>query len=428
MKSNLIEVTQTRRDLTIEVPASVVDEAIGRVAARLGRKARVPGFRPGKVPPDVVRRRFRAEIMQDVAEDLVAKAIGDALEERGVEPVGTPDITELVLEEGKPLTFKASFDVVPDFDPGDLSTIEVTRPAVTVDEEAVAQVLERLRQHAARYEPVETGVVSGGQTIVASLVRQATDKAGVAGPVERHEQVTIELGTPANPPGFDQAVMGMSPGETRQFTLTYPETYVIPELAGAQVAYTVTLKEMKQRVVPPLDDELAKDLGEESLEALRAKVRDDLRREAAEAADRQVRADLLKQLAARVPFPIPASLVERELDRRLEEFARRLVEQRIDPRQANIDWTAFREGQRPAATEAVGSAIALDQVARRDGIEAGDADLEAELQRYAERTGHSVASIRARLERDGEIGRLLVGLRRDKALAHVMAKARIAAP
>jgi trigger factor len=427
MKSNLITVNETRRDLTIEVPASDVDDAISRVATRLGRKARVPGFRPGKVPPDIVRRRFRTEIMEDVAEHLVAKAVGDALDERGVQPVATPDITDLILEEGKPLTFKASFDVVPDFDPGDLSAIQITRPAVTVDEEAVGQTLERLRQRAARYEAVESGVVGGGHTVVVALVRQSTDKAGAQGPEERHEQVTIELGAPANPPGFDQAVLGMSPGETRNFTLTYPETYAVPELAGATVAYTVRLKEIKQRIVPPLDDELAKDLGDESLEALRTRVRDELAREAAEASDRQVRADLLKQLAARVPFAVPASLVEREIDRRLEDFARRLIEQRIDPRQANIDWAAFREGQRQPATEAVGSAIALDQVARRDGIEATDTDLDGELQRYADQTTHSVASIRARLERDGEIGRLLVGLRRDKALAHVKDKVQITA-
>src|SRR5688572_2411105 len=135
MKADLIDVNETRRDLAIEVPSEIVDEAIGHAAAKLGRSARIPGFRPGKVPPTVIRQRFKPQIMQDVAEHLIAKAVGDALVEKGVEPIATPDIKDLVLEEGKPLTFKATFDVVPGFDPGDLSTIEASEPPATVEEE-----------------------------------------------------------------------------------------------------------------------------------------------------------------------------------------------------------------------------------------------------------------------------------------------------
>ena len=151
MKSEIVDVNETRRDLTVEVPSTVVDEAIGRAAARIGRAAKIPGFRPGKVPVTVVRQRFKGEIMQDVAEHLIGKAVGEALVERGVEPIETPDIKDLVLEEGKPLTFKASFDVVPAFDPGDLTTIEATQPAATIADEAVNQSLERLRERAARF-------------------------------------------------------------------------------------------------------------------------------------------------------------------------------------------------------------------------------------------------------------------------------------
>ncbi len=426
MKSEIVDVNETRRDLTVEVPSTVVDEAIGRAAAKIGRAAKIPGFRPGKVPVTVVRQRFKGEIMQEVAETLISRAVGEALVERRVEPIETPEIKDLVLEEGKALTFKASFDVVPPFDPGDLSTIEATQPAATVADEIVNQSLERLRERAARFEAVESGAVAAGHTVVISLERQGTDQDGKQGERETHEQVSIELGAPSNPPGFDAEMIGLTPGTTKSFTITYPADYTIAELAGGTVAYTVTLKEIKQRVVPPLDDELAKDLGEfESLEALRTRVRGDLEHEAMHAAERQLRQDLLKQLAARVPFAVPATLVEREIDRRLEDFARRLMDQRIDPRQANIDWNAFREGQRAPATEAVGSAIALDEIARRENVTVTDEDLDAELQRYAEQTGHTVPSIKARLQKDGELGRLAAGLRREKAVSLVIAKARI---
>src|SRR5688500_16905241 len=157
MKAEIVDVNETRRDLTIEVPSEVVNEAIGNAAAKLRRSVKIPGFRPGKVPATVIRQRFKPQIMQDVAEHLVSKAVGDALEEKGVEPIGTPDIKDLVHEEGKPLTFKASFEVVPSFDPGDLSTIEATEPAKTIEEDAVNQSLERLRERNARLEAVETG-------------------------------------------------------------------------------------------------------------------------------------------------------------------------------------------------------------------------------------------------------------------------------
>jgi trigger factor len=426
MKSEIVDVNETRRDLTIEVPSEVVDDAIGHAAVKLGRQAKIPGFRPGKVPAAVIRQRFKPQIMQDVAEQLVSRAVGDALVEKGVEPIGTPDIKDLVLEEGKPLTFKATFDVVPSFDPGDLTTIEATEPSRAIDEDVVNQSLERLRERNARYEAVETGVVEAGHTVVLALERKGTDKDGKEGDVEKHEQVSIELGAPSNPPGFDDHMIGMTPGSSKDFTITYPDDYAIPELSGGKVAYTVNLKEIKKRVIPALDDELAKDLGEfDSLDALRARVREDLEHEAMHAAERQLRQDVLKQLASRVPFAVPDSLVEREIDRRLEDFARRLMDQRIDPRQANIDWNAFREGQRAPAVEAVGSAIVLDEVARREQIDVTADELDAELQRYAEQTGHSVASIKARLQKDGELGRLAAGLRREKAVAHVMTKAQI---
>ena len=426
MKSEIIDVNETRRDLTIEVPSDVVDEAIGHAAAKLGKQARIPGFRPGKVPVTVIRQRFKPQIMQDVAEHLVSKAVGDALVEKGVEPIATPDIKDLVLEEGKPLTFKASFDVVPSFDPGDLSTIEASEPSRAIEDEVVNQSLERIRERNARYEAVESGAVEAGHTVVVGLERRGTDKAGKQGEVDKHEQVNIELGAPSNPPGFDDHMIGMTAGASKSFTITYPEDYAIPELAGGTVDYTVNLKEIKKRVMPALDDELAKDLGDfSSLEELRKRVREDLEHEAMHAAERQLRQDVMKQLSTRVPFPVPSSLVDREIDRRLEDFARRLMEQRIDPREANIDWNAFREGQRAGAVEAVGSALVLDEIAKRDQITITDEELDAELQRYAEQTGHSVASIRARLQKDGELGRLAAGLRREKTIAHVMSKAQI---
>jgi trigger factor len=426
MKTELVDVTETQKSLVIEIPTEQVDAEIGRVAARYGQSVRLPGFRPGKVPPRMIRQRFRGQILQDVAEHLVPHAVEDALRERGVHPVEAPDIHDLRVEEGQPLTFTATFEIVPPFDPGDVSGIELRRQPSDIEDAGVDQALERLRQRAARFEPVDGGVVGEGHTAVADVVRQATASDGTRGNAERIDRASIELGAPANPPGFDAQVLGMTPGETRRFAITYPNDHVAQALAASTVEYAVTLREIKRRVVPDLDDELAKDLGDfDSLEVLRARVREDLEHEAAEAAERQLRADLLKKLADRVPFVVPVSLVDREVDRRVQDFARRLVEQKIDPRQANIDWTAFRQAQRESATETVKSAMVLDEIARRESLGVTEADLEVEFARYAEGTGRSAAAIRARLQQDGELPHLVAGLRREKAVRWALSHARI---
>ncbi len=426
MKTELVDVNETRRQLTVEIPVGDVESAIERVTREYTKSARLPGFRPGRVPPGVVRQRFRAQILHDVAHDLIPRTIDDVLSSKGVEPVDTPDVKDVVVEEGKPLSFTASFDVVPAFDPGDFGDIQLTRQPVAVDDDAVQQTLERLRERAARFEPVEGGVAEG-HTLVIDLERRATGADGTVQPPDTHEKVSIEMGAPANPPGFDTEVTGMTVGESRSFTLSYPADYAVAELAGTSVAYTVHLKELRRRVVPALDDEFAKDLGEdlESLDALRARVRADLEGEAKDASERQLRADLLKQIAKRLPFPVPGALVDREIDRRVEDFARRLMSQQIDPRRANIDWAAFRQGQREPAQESVASALVLDQVARSENITVTEADLERELERYAERTGLTPAAVKARLEQEDGLGRMQVGLRRETTVNTVLCRVQV---
>ncbi len=260
-----------------------MDAEIDRVAKSYSRRARIPGFRPGKAPARIVKQRFKDQILHDVAHDLIPRTVGDLLRERGVEAVDTPDIRDVTVEEGQPLTFTASFDTLPAFDPGDYTTLSLTRSSSVVEEGAVDQALERLRQRAARYEPVEGRGVDHGDTAVLDLARHDPD-----GETHTHPDVSIELGASANPPGFDEQILGLEPGASKTFTIHYPADHAVAELADKDVTYTVTIKAIKRRVVPALDDELAKDLGDfATLDALRARVRADLEREARQSAERR---------------------------------------------------------------------------------------------------------------------------------------------
>ena len=189
----------------------------------------------------------------------------------------------------------------------------------------------------------------------------------------------------------------------------------------------MTVKGVKRRVLPDLDDEFAKVLGDfDTLDALRGQVRQDLEREARFAADREVRAELMKALAKRLPFEVPSSLVEREVERRIEDFARRLVDQNVDPRQAGIDWQAFRDSQQEPAREAVAGALVLDEITRREQLLVTDEEVEQEVGRFAERTGRTAAAVRAALEKEGGLSRIYAGLRREKSIDFALARATIA--
>jgi trigger factor len=422
MKTDLVDVSQTRKNLRVEIPSSVVDAEIERVTRDLSRKVRIPGFRPGKAPARVIKQRFKEQILHDVAHDLIPPAVDSALRERGVEAVATPDIRDVSVEEGQALTFTASFDTLPPFEPGDWSTISLIRKSNRVHEEAVARALERLRDRAARSEPVEGRGAVAGDFLTLDLERR--DAAGRAEP---HSDVHVEIGATANPPGFDEALLGLEAGAAKTFSVHFPADYASAELAGTDVTYSVTVKALSRRVRPDLDDEFAKDMGDfESLDALRARVRADLEHEARHAVEHGLRSDLMKHLAARLPFEVPASLVDREIDRRIEEFVRRLIDQQIDPRQAGIDWQAFRESQRDVAREAVASALVLDEVARRERLDVTEDELAREVERYAERSDRPAAVVRAALEKDGGLSRVSAGLRREKTIDFVMSRATIA--
>jgi trigger factor len=427
MKTEFADVNETRKTVRVEISTDIVNAEIDRVAKDYSRKMRIPGFRLGKAPARVIKQRFRQQILHDVLHDLVPRAVDDALRERGVEAVDTPDVRDVNLQEGQPLTFTASFDTLPSFDPGDLSTIALRKPRVGIDDEAVNGALQRLRDRAARFEAVEGRGVDHGDTVTLDLVRR--DAADAQGPAKEdtHGDVSIELGAKANPPGFDEQLLGLEPGASKSFTIRYPQDYTITELANTEVAYTVSVKSIKRRVLPELDDEFAKDLGEfDTLDALRARVREDLEHEARHAAERELRAELMKALATRLPFAVPESLVHREMDRRVEDFVRRLAEQQIDPRQAGIDWQAFRDSQRDVAREAIAAALVLDEITRREQLDPTDDEVEQEIARYAERAGRTPAAVRAALEKEGGLSRVRAGLRREKAIEFAHGKASIA--
>ncbi len=437
MKTEITDVSETRKNLAFEVPTDVVEAEIERVARSYTRSARVPGFRPGKVPATLVKQRYKDQILNDVVHGLIPRAVDEALRERGLQPVATPDIRDVVLEEGRPLTFVADFETLPGIDPGEYTGLTVRKPPAVLEVGAVDQALERLRQRAARWQPIEDRAATTGDTLLVDLTRTRRTsvieipgegrpaRGGMDDKPEALQNVTIELGASANPPGFDEHLTGVRAEDTRSFTITYPRDYETAELAGGTVDYDVQVKGVRRKELLPLDDEFAKEVSElGTLNELRDRIRRDLQQEAEHEADHQVRHDLLRQLAGRMPHA-PEVLVDREVDRRFEELVRRLMEQGIDPRTANLDWQQFRETQRAPAESTVKSTLVLDEIGRREQIQATDEDVTQEVERFAERSGRTAPAVRATLEKEDALDRIRAGIVREKTLAWLIEKANI---
>jgi trigger factor len=242
---------------------------------------------------------------------------------------------------------------------------------------------------------------------------------------ESMPNVSVEIGHQNNPPGFDAELTGLSAGDQKTFTIIYPPSYGVEELAGATVEYAVTVKAIRRRELLPIDDDFAKEVSdEETLDALRQRVRDDLQKEAEAESEHRARHELLRELAQRVKT-VPDVLIEHEMDRRLEEFVRRLMEQGIDPEKAGIDWQEFRQRQRDPALDTVRGTLVLDEVAERESIQATDEDVDREISRFAERSGRTPQAVRATLERDHAFDRIRSGIRREKTLAWLVEKANV---
>ena len=345
MKSGITELSGTRRRLDVEIPAAEVDAVLDKLTRRRRGRARLPGFRPGKAPLSIVRQRFKEEILHDAANDLVPPAVETALREHGASVVDTPDVRDVSIEEGRPLTFHALFEVMPAHHRARLRRPDPAAAPGGPRGGGEERAIEQLRLRASRVVPVTDRAIETGDIAILDLKRRADGGGDGAGRVDEPEQrATVELGAEGNPPGFDDELVGLSVGDSKTFELTYPEGSAPAELAGRRVTHEVTVREHHRRVLPDVDEAFAKSAGGfDSVEALKDRIAADLRREADVETRRGVRRDLLRQLSSRLTAEVPEALVEHEIARRVEQVAGAMARQGIDPRTANVDWNALRE-------------------------------------------------------------------------------------
>jgi trigger factor len=421
LKVDYIEETSVRKALVFELDADVVKAEIDRRAKDLAKKARIPGFRPGKTPPNVVKQRFKSEIYSDAAEALVNKVVFEELEGRGLKPLAPPQVDELKMEEGDPMTFKAVFEILPLVDAPEWKGLRVSVPGANVSDEDVEKQIDRLREEAARFDPVEDRPSQKGDHVVVDLVWAPQD-GGKGG---HDENALIEIGHEGNHEDMNKGLEGMDIGETKEMEVTWgPDA--APAIAGKTVRYTATLKGIKDKVVPAADDEFAKDLGEfDSLAELRDKVRKQLEEGEEQRVQRDTRAALIEALVAKAKFEVPDVLIEHHMTQRTESLARGLARQGLDPNKVGVDWREYRESQRDDSVKAARADVLLGEIARREDVKVLDAEIDAEVARIAEQFGKPAQSLRLQMQKDGDLGALGSRIREDKVLDLLKANATI---
>ena len=408
------------REVGVEVPADEVARAFKSVVKRYQKQARIPGFRAGKVPESLIRSRFAAGIRQDVVESVLPAHFRTAIEQQNLHPISQPQVTDLKLEDGQPLNFKAAFEVLPEFSVEGYQQVKVEKPDTSLTEEEFNAELDRVRDSRSTMEPVtEDRALADGDwaqiSFKGEIQGEVAAEEGAAQPIGG-DDVMIEVGGQNTLASFNDALRGAKPGQELKFEVAYPTDFGEKRLAGRTIAYHVEVKAIKKKIQPELNDEFAKELGDyEGIEDFKTKLREHL------AADKERRLKVETQnrltdaLVAHYQFPVPETLVQNQIDARLDRGLRALAAQgmRTDDMR-KLDFGRLREAQRDSAIAEVKASLILDKISTAENIEISDEELERELQIISIQTREPLDSLRQRLTNEGALARIREQLRREK--------------
>ncbi len=411
-----------RRELDLEIPADEVTKKLESVAKEFARVARVPGFRPGKAPVSLIRRRFAEDIKGEVVQSLVPERVEKAVTEQKLTPVSQPQVEKLDFIEGQPIKFRAVFEVLPEFELGNYKDLELEMPTMDVIDDDVTKTLEEMRERAAAFAPVEGRPAENGDFVQLKLT--GTPEGG-GDPIQA-DSVLCHLGAEETMEPFNENLRGANAGDHKNFDVAYPADYPDAKLAAKTYHYAVEVLGIKNKKVPELNDEFAKDVSDAAtLDELKTKVRESLEHQRDHKHKELLREKVLAAVVKLHDFPVPESLVQHQMDVRLERVVRSLAAQGVDPRAVNVDWVTLRSRQQERASDDVKAELIVDRIASAENIDVTDEEVNHELEHAATHSGESAAAIHARLTKQGTLDRMKAKLRSDKTLDWLAQNSRI---
>jgi trigger factor len=405
----------TKREIQVEIPVEDVNRQTDSLIQKYQKVARIPGFRRGHVPASIIRQRFSEEIKTDMVEALIPRYFRREAERLSLHPVSQPRVTDLHLHEGEPLRFKAAFEVLPEIKLEGYKELRADKPEIAVSEADVEQALVDLRERHASFNPVEGRALADGDFAQVSL--DGNPKTGEGQPVHMDE-VLVEIAGKDTMPEFTEHLRGTSAGDERTFDVNYPEDTQDKRLAGKTFSYAVKVQSIKQKSLPELNDEFAKQLGElQTVDDVRKAIREQIESERKHQAERDAKEKLVGELIQRNDFEVPESLIEQQIDIRLEQGLRALAARGLTAEQMKkMDLQRLRVGQREQAIHDVKAALLLERVAEEENIQVSDEELDRELESLARQSKQTSEAVRARLTRDGGLDRIRTRIRNEKTL------------
>ncbi|HZS06898.1 MAG TPA: trigger factor [Blastocatellia bacterium] len=422
------DTAETQKDLTIEIAAEEVQKEFDKTYDSYMRFAAVPGFRPGRVPRGVIKQRFGKDARDAVVGELLPHALQHAVVDRKLRVVGEPKISDLEVKEGAPLKFKASIEVVPEFELKPYKGLKVTKRVRKVTDEDIDHTLERLREGAAQLVPVEDRASESGDFISVNLIGKYVD------PQEEHEKeeikaddLEVELGAEGVQKEFDENLRGTRAGDVREFRVTYPEDFNAKGLAGKTVDFTATVMAVRRKELPELDDDFAQEVSDkQTLDELRAQIREGQQKNAEYHADQQVRDALMKQLTEAHDFAVPETLVDRQAEEISRQFLYAMLNSRVPIEEIRqINWEERRKEDRERAVENVRGALVVGRIAEAENISVSDAEMDEEIARMAAASRQSPDDLKATLTKEGGLASIENRLLYQKALDVVVSQAEV---
>jgi trigger factor len=406
-----------KREISVEIPADEVARETEVIVQKYQKVARLPGFRSGHVPASIIKQRFKEDLKSDVVEALVPRHFRKEAEKQGLIPVSQPQVTDLHIHDGEPLRFKASFEIMPEIVVEGYKELRADHPEIVIKDEEVEEAVNSVREQHATYTSVEGRPLADGDYAQASMDGKPKENDATAQPVHMDE-VLIEIGGKNTVPEFTENLRGANAGDEREFEVSYPEDVADKRLAGKAFIYTVKIQAIKQKNLPELNDDFAKELGEfSSFDQVRKQIRDNMEAERKHDAERQAKDKLVAELVKRNDFEVPESLVDRQIDLRLERGLRALAAQGMKMEDLKkMDLPRLRVGQRDQAVQDVKSSLLLERVADLEKIEAGEDELNHEIEALAKQTKQTPEAVRARLTQDGGLDRIRNRIRSEKTL------------
>jgi trigger factor len=403
----------------VEIPAEEVARETATLIQKYQKLARLPGFRRGHIPASIIRQRFGRDINNDVVDALVPKFFRQETGKLGLMPVSQPQVTDLHVHEGEPLRFKASFEVMPEIKVESYKELRAEKPNVVVTNEEVEQSLNGVREQHATFTAVEGRALADGDFAQVSLDGQPKEKEKDSDSKPVHmDEILVEIAGKTTMPEFTENLRGSSAGDERSFDVAYPQDSADKRLAGKTFTYNVKVQSIKQKSLPELNDDFAKELGEfTSLEEVRKRIREGMEAERQHEGEREAKDKLVAELVKRNDFEVPEALVERQIDVQLERGLRALAARGMRPEELKkMDLQRLREGQRERAVEEVKASLLLEKVAEEEKIEVSDEEINREVEALASQSKQTPEAIRARLTRDGALDRIRARIRAEKTL------------